>query len=273
MDISKKWLVGVLFLVLISCSLTYFFIQRSQEKYRLALEATISAEFKKLGNAYQAQGHVIDYADLEKRVSAALGPQVMAEIGKTNGTLQSLTTAVGEVRGSVERLQVPPEGVKEKDGSFSTSLDQSRGGLPSLTTLKLQYDPKKEGLTGLTGLWDNHTEKFSMSYGEWRTGADGARAAVSLKREVYKDPSKTIKLGEEPIEIINADSFFSKDMIARVAPFPKYSIFLGGAVDSQTGKTNTSFYVEKHITRRFSITTGYVNRGYLLGGVYTFGNQ
>jgi hypothetical protein len=272
--IKFHWSVLVIVIVL-TFVLTFYILDRKHEKERKAFEDTVSAEMKKLGDSLQSRGSVVSYEDIEKKVRDTLGKEVLDEIKKTNGSIESLSTAVAVVKGQIADLKPPSTpGVRKEDGSFKVALEQNRPNFPSLTLVDLNYDATKPGLTGLTGKWFNYTEVFSASFGQWRTSSDGVRSAVTLKRDVYKDPERKEKIGTtENIEVLNADSYFTTDMIRKYAPPPKYTIFFGGAIDSKTGKTNPSFYLEKKFTREFGITTGVVNRGYLLGATWTWGHQ
>jgi hypothetical protein len=244
--------------------------QHRYQKLETALKETLSAEFKKLGNSAQTREVLVDYSELESRLKVSLGKEVMDEIQRTNGRISSLTTAVGEVKASVENLK-PVEGTKTSNGSFSTSLEQNRGALPSLTTLQLNYDASQPGLTGLKGAWLNNSEIFTASFGSWRTEKGGLRNAVSLKRDVYN--SAGVKIGSEPIEVQNADSYISSDTIQSYTTPPKYTIFLGGSLDSRTKKTAPSVYIDTKIYKNLGVTAGYVNHGYLLGGSLSFGRH
>jgi hypothetical protein len=272
--IKFHWSVLVIVIV-ITFVFTFYILDRKHEKERKAFEDTVSAEMKKLGDSLQARGSAVSYEDIEKKVRDTLGKEVLDEIKKTHGSIESLSTAVAVVKGQIEDLKPPiVPGVRKEDGSFKVALEQNRPNLPALTMIDLSYDASKPGLTGLTGKWFNYTEVFSTSFGQWRTFNDGVRSAVTLKRDVYKDPDRKEKVGTtENIEVSNADFFFTTDMIRKYAPPPKYTVFFGGAVDSKTGKTNLSFYLEKKFTSEWGITSGYVNRGYLLGTSYTFGHQ
>lgn len=253
---------------------TQYLTHLDNEKYRKALEDTVTAKMQKFGDATQNAGNAVSYEELVKKTAGILGPQMAAEISRTNGSIQSLALAVGEVKGQIQGLKQPPQGERLSDGSFTTTLEQNRGSKPSLASLDLKYDAKKPGLTGLDGKWQDYKEVFTAGFGEWRTANDGVRSAVTLKRDVYKDDAKTLRVGSsEVIEIVNADAYFSTANIERMAPYPKYAIFVGGAVDSKTGKTNPSFLIDKYFYRDFMLTTGYVNKGYVLGAKWTFGKQ
>jgi hypothetical protein len=254
--------------------ITQYLTHLDNEKYRKALEDTITARMQKFGDSTQNAGNAVNYDELVKRTASVLGPQMAAEISRTNGSIQSLALAVGEVKGQIQGLKQPPQGERLSDGSFSTSLEQNRGVKPPLASIDLKYDAKKPGLTGLDGQWRDYKEVFTAGFGEWRTGNDGVRSAITLKRDVYRDEAKTQKVGPtEPIEIVNADAYFPTSSIERLAPFPKYGLFIGGAVDSKTGKTNPSILIDKYFYRDFMLTTGYVNKGYVLGAKWTFGKQ
>ena len=264
---NKYWIL----VLILAVGGTYYFLSKKQEKERRAFEETVTAEIKKLGNSLQAGGNIVSYQDLEKRMEASLGKKVTEEIRKTNGTLASLTTAIGEVKGQIVGLK-PQTGTFE-NGSFKIELEQNRLQLPPLSSINLNYDATKPGLTGLTGNWKNYTEVFTMAFGEWRTSQDGVRSAVTLKRDVYKDSEKKEKLGSENIELGNAESYFSTDKIYKISTPPKYMVILGSVFDLKTGKKYPSFIFDTKINRSIGISTGYINKNYLLGFSYTFGHQ
>jgi hypothetical protein len=266
------------FVLLLACAATagvvMYLNKADNDAYRKALEETVTAKMQKFGDTTQNQGNVVNYDDLAKRTASVLGPQMTAEIARTNGTMQSLAMAVGQIQGQLQGLKQLPQGNRADDGSFTTSLEQNRGTNPSLAAVNLTYDAKKPGLTGLTGTWQDYSEVFTAGFGQWKTSGDGLRSAVTLKRDVYKDNARTQKVGPtETINITNADAYFSTDQIEKMSPYPKYGLFIGGAVDSKTGKTNPSFLIDKYFYRDFMLTTGYVNKGYVLGAKWTFGKQ
>lgn len=265
------------FVVILVCVATFFITRymsvQENDKYRKALEDTITARLEKIGTATQMQGNVVNYDELENRLRNSLGADLQRQLDRTNGTIQSVTNAIGEVKYQLANLKTPPTGERKDDGSFTTTLEQNRNNLPSLTSLSLSYDAKKPGLTGLNGTWNNYSEVFNISHAEWRTSDDGLRAAARLKRTIYRDANKTQKVGEEEINIENADAYFSKENVEHMAPYPAYSVFVGSSFDKDTGRKHLAFYFDTRVTKRVGVTTGYVNQGYFLGTSFTFGKK
>ena len=252
---------------------TWWLTKQSNEQYRLALNETNAAQFLQLKNQIaQLQGNVVTTAELEKKVKETMGPEFTRFVKEQNGTLTSLAVAIGELRGAVTNLKPPVAGVKTEDGGFKdVALSQNREGAPPLTGVKLNYDPKIPGFGGLTGQWLNNTERFTASYGSWRTENDGVRSAVKLKREVSGPDGKT--LGEENVPLIDGDAFFSTDMIAKTAPTPKYTFMLGTSYDNTTGKKRVSSLIGQQITPTWGVATGYVNNGWVILTTYRFGEK
>jgi len=269
---------NLVFKVAILCAVGYWLVvlTKGQDKQREALNETIG-QMKDLGNGIvQARGYIETQAELERKAREAMGNDFLKEIRATNGNIVTLATAVGELKATVVYLK-EVGGVKRPDGSFSTSapIQQDRAGAPPLTSIGLRYDASKSTLTeALAGSrWENHKEVFKINFADWRTEHDGLRSALSLKREVYKDDNKTIKLGEETINLGQVDAFYSQNEVLKLSASPKYTIFVGGSVDGQTGRTRPAFYIEKKLTRSTGVTSGYVNGGYFLGGSWSFGKQ
>lgn len=260
-------------LVAIAIGVTWYFTKQHNEKIQQAIKETVTAEMIKIGASTQSKGHVVDYAEIERRLKESMGRDLLGEIKKTNGTIASLNTAVGEVKGEVKGLKETKTGsvnvTPAPDGSFSSLLQQNRGSLPSLTSINLDYKNQQ-----LTGLWNNNTEVFTVGNTTWRTDNDGARAAVSLKRDVFTDAAKKNHLGKtEEIEIIDSNVFFPMSEIERISPIPKYTVYLGGSIDSKTGQKRIGGFITNHITKQIGITGGYINGGTMLGVSYTFGKK
>lgn len=270
---SQNHYVFTLILVALAVAGTIWYMKEDQDRYRRALEETVRTQFATFGAAAQAQGHVVNYDELVKRAKAEIAPELMTEIRRTNGTLTSLSVAIAKVEGKIEGLKPPTVFTRDPDGSFKTTLEQSRGALPPLTSLELDYNAKDPNpKTALKGNWKPYTENFDLKFLKW-TGAEGGfRTAAQLERSVTDD--KGIQIGQkETIPIKSNEAYFLKDDLQRLAPAPKYSIFVGASVDTRTGKKSLAVIGDKYITRNFSITSGYVNGGALLGGRFTFGKQ
>ena len=271
--VHHHYLVSILGMIIIGIVSYYVTKSNSDEKYRKAMEETVTAVYKQLGVAAQAQGHVINYDEIAKRTKDLMAPQLLAEISKQNGTINMLASAVGKVEGKITDLKQPVVVERQADGSFKVVLEQNRDGLPPLTNVAIDYNAKDPNIkTALVGKWIPNKEEFSLKFVKWTGEGGGFRSAAQLERNVFTP--KGDKLGQtETIPIISNDAFFLKDDLQNVAPFPKYTGFLGMAFDRDTGKKRPSFYLQKHLTRTFAITTGYVNNGFILGGAYSWGKK
>lgn len=260
-------------LVAIAIGVTWYITKRgSDERVVAAIQNTVSAEMKKYGISTQSTGTVTDYAGIEKRLRDTMGKELLAEIRKTGSAISSVSTAVGEVKGevrSIKREGISIELPQTPDNSFSAvKLSQNRENLPPLTSISLDYKNNK-----LSGTWTNNTEDLIISNSVWKTSEDGIRSAITAKRIVYLGQDKTNKIGEEDIPIIQNNISVPLSEIQRLAPIPKYSVFLGGSVDSKTGEKHLGGFVTTHVTRQIGITGGYINNGALLGVSYTFGKK
>ena len=252
-----------------------FLLQSGQRRLELAQDETL-VQMKALGNGLvAARGHIDSTAEIDKRARELMGAELMREIRSTNGQVVSLVDVVGKLAATVVNFTAVT-GTKKADGSFSTTIpiEQDRLGSPALTSINLKYDATKPTLTeALAGSkWENHKEVFKVNFAEWRTENDGLRSAVSLRRQVFKDDTSTIPLGKEEIIPLNSvDAFYSKNEVLKLSTPPKYTLFIGGSVDQSTGKKYPSFYLDTKVTRTVGVTTGYVNRGYILGASWSFG--
>jgi hypothetical protein len=238
---------------------------RQQAKQVAALQDTLRAEFKLLGPSAQAQGHLLDYTELAKKVKETMGPELAAEIRKQGGRVVASVQGTALVPGSeVSQHSDPPD---LPNGGFDTTVVQGRpSGLPPLTEARLRYVPN----LGLTTNWINYSEQYKLNFATWRTDKDGMRAGASLSREVFDPEGKS--LGTEQIPLTGAEAFFPGSEVRRVESFPKYGIGLGIGRD-ELGRTRPNLIFEKHLTRNWSIMTGYVNGSSLILGKYTWGRN
>jgi len=256
---------GHFIIMLIAIGITWWVTKRNLPTQAIA--QTQMAQFQALSDKVdQLAGHVVTQSDLEDKVKAQMGSAFSAAVAKQDGTLTNLATAVGQIQGQLSAMgQTTVQ--KTPTGGFSTTLNQDRGAAPPLTSVNLTYDPTS---SGLKSQWDNHTEKFTASYGEWRTSGDGARAALTLSRDVYNG---SVKVGTEQIPLVNGDAYFSQSDIARTAPTPKYTFMIGSSYDMQTGKPHLSGLIGKQFSPVSGIATGYVNNGWTVLYTYRFGTK
>ena len=224
----------------------------------LALQETVTAQQVQIGTATQAQGHVVDAQQLAFRVKDILAPELLREISRQGGRPVSVVAATGDVPATV--LPHQPVPVVVRGSGFTGTAVQDRGGLPPLTAAAFQFDPSE----GLKVSWQNRTETFRLGFAQWRTGGDGLRAAARLTREVDGQA--------EEIHLTAADAYVPASEIQRLAPVPKWSVGFGLGRDA-AGRTSPNVLVERHLSRNWSIETGYVNRGGLALVKFTWGNQ
>ena len=254
---------GHILMLILAVGITWWLTKRNLPTQAIA--QTQMAEFKALSDKVdQLAGHVVTQSDLESKVKAQMGPAFVAAVSKQGGTLTNLATAVGQIQGQLSAMGHTTV-QKTPIGGFSTVLSQDRGKAPALTSLSLNYDPAS---SGLSSQWNNHTEKFTASYGEWRTSADGARSAISLSRDVYDGSTK---IGTEQIPLVNGDAYFSQSDIARTVPLPKYTFMIGSSYDLNTGKPRVSGLLGRQITDASGIATGFVNNSWAILYTYRFG--
>lgn len=259
-----------LLILLIAIGLTYW-VTKTYGQPTQAITETQMAKFQELTTRVtQLEGNVLTQSDLDTHIKQQMGPEFAKIIAKQHGDFTALSVAIGELKGKVEDLGKPKDpGTKTDDGGFkNVRIDQNRNGAPPLTTVRLSYDPKAPLLTGLTGNWENHTERITAKFGEWRTESDGVRSAVTLSREVFDGDTK---LGEEKVPLIGGEAFFSKDAIARTAPVPRYTLMFGATFDGNTGQRSLGLLFGKQVTPTWGIATGYVNRGWAVLSTYRFG--
>lgn len=250
-DPIRPWFVFVMM------ALTGVIVWGIQEHRRaqqlVALQETVEARFEKFGKATQAQGHVADAQQLAYRVKEILAPELAREISRQGGRIVSTVQATGTVPASVLPHQVV---VIETPGQVVT-VPQDRGGLPPLTSAQIVTDA-----SGLRVGWVNREERFKLAFASWRTGGDGLRAAARLSREVDGKA--------EEIPLTAADAFFPASEIQRLAPVPTWSAGFGVGRDA-LGRTRPNVLFERHLTRNWSVETGYVNGGGLALVKYTWG--
>lgn len=257
--------------VALAVGLTWWFTKQSNEKYLQALNETQTAQFQVLKNEIaQLRGNVLTQADLEKKVKETMGPEFVKFVSKQSGELTNLAVAIGELKGDVKNLRPPTGGTKTETGGFNDVILTQNRTIP-LTSIKLAYDPKLPGFSGLTGNWTNNTEKFTAAYGEWRTEHDGSRAAVKLKREVFGPDGG--KVGEEEVPLVSGDAYFSTPSIARTAPTPKYTFMAGLSYDTTTGKRSLAGLIGTQMTPTWGMATGYTNHGWTVLSTYRFGQK
>lgn len=237
---STTLVVGVL------CLAGGYLIAHAQADANLtALQETLRSEFKKIGDSYQAKGHIGTQADVTNAATKTLGKTLVQSITSEGGHIVGTVEAQGTVPASIEPL-APIPSLPTQDGSFDGSAAQDRGGLPPLTTARFVFHPG----AGLSVGWENHAETFRLGFAEWRTAGDGLRAAVRLSREVGGKV--------EEIRLDSADAVFPQSEVERRYPEPKYAFGIGAGQDVN-GKARTNVVFEKFITPKFSVQTGYIN--------------
>jgi len=178
----------------------------------------------------------------------------------------------------VENLKQPVVIERQVDGSFKIVLEQNRDTLPPLTSVSLTYDAKDPNMkTALQGKWIPNQEKFSIRTLKWTGPENGFKFATELDREVFSPDGKT-KIGQtEHLNIISSDATFLKDDLAKIAPFPKWTVSLDTLIRLNDGKKGFDFGTTKWMTRKWGINTGYSQVGkdqqIKFGASFNIGNQ
>lgn len=249
----------VLVLIGLACLGTWAAMEHNKNKALMALTDTLDARFEKLGNAYQARGHVAKADEITALVKQSMGPELAKEIRKQGGAIVATVQAQGTVQGQVsEALPIPT--VPSLEGTFTGTAMQDRGGLPPLTKAIFQFAPS----TGLKVAWDNQTEKFKLNFASWRTSGDGLRAAAKLTREVNG--------ATEEISLTGADAYFPASEVTRITPLTKGDVGFGPFLDQRTGRTRPLIFTSKRWDRRWSTAAIFIpNTGYAVIGTYSWG--
>lgn len=258
---SSNHIVSITLLLAVAIGATWFLTKKNgDERVIAAINSTITAEQTKYGISTQSKGNVVDYAEIEKRLRASMGKELLAEIKKTNSSISTVNTAVGIIEGGVRDLKRGAtliELPKTPDGSFTgVSLVQNRGPFPPLTTVNLDFKNNK-----LSGKWINNTTELIISNAVWHTDDSGMRAAITAKMITYLGTDKTIKLGEEEVPITQNNLYVSLPELRKLAPFPKWTITLDAVINLKDGKKGYDFNTTKWLTRKWGLNTGYTTVG------------
>lgn len=229
-----------------------------------AFNETSSAQMEKLtAEVTQLKGTVLEQKALLEKTKQEMGADFNRAVAKQNGTITTLAVAVGQIPGKTAEL-IPPSNITTlPGGGFKDVTLEQQGRTPALTAVNLNYDPLGKGLTGN---WNNYTEKFTARFGEWRTEHDGLRAAVRLSRDVFNGTQQVGKTEEIPLAV--GDLYVTPDTINRTIPQPKYTFHLGTSYDQRDGKPSPAILLSKQFTPTSAATTGYVNRAWTV--MYSF---
>lgn len=254
----------------------------NQEK----VTATLSQSYQQVGTAAVAKNTEQTQPLVLQQASDAFGPAVIQLMAQQNDKIQSLTTAVAQANAQVSALQTQlPALAPHQDSSTGAltgyPMEESRQGLPPLTSVNLYYDPKQHDPTlafkGTT--WQHYQEKFTTTLGDWeqqKTG--GYRTTVKLTRTVSKpdpnDPTKLIAVGTEDVAVTGANTIYTPTSILGSNPFvlPRWTFNLGVSKDTVNGYQPAGT-VDYRVTNRYGVFGGTVNKA-LVGGVsIRLGNQ
>ena len=242
------------FYLILCCVLCYgaWFVRGRQMPVQ-ALNQTADAQFKALTEKVdQLQGHVLSQADIEAAVKKQMGSAFSHAVNQQGGTITNFATATGQVNGSTSATSTLTP--------TNQTIQQDRNGLPPLTAVQLNFEGQQ-----LKSTWLNKTETFSVAYGQWKTSANGKRAALTL--------SRTVEGQTEPVTLTNGDAYFSESDIARVTPPSKWELSLGSSYDINTGKPRLSGLLGKQLTPQSGIATGYVNNAFCVFYTHRFGQM
>ena len=228
-----------------------------------AFSETSSAQLEKLtAEVTQLKGTILEQKALLEKTKQEMGADFNKAVAKQNGTITTLAVAVGQIPGKTAEL-IPPSQIHTLPGGGFKDLTLEQNRTPALAAVNLTYDPLGKGLSGT---WNNYTEKFTARFGEWRTEHDGIRAAVRLTRDVSNGGQPVGKTEEIPLEM--GDLFVTPDTINRTIPQPKYTFHIGTSYDQRDGRPSPAVLVGKQFTPNSAVTTGYVNRSWTV--LYSF---
>lgn len=240
-----------------------WFDRQDSERAAIAIKETAEAEFKRIGLAYQAKGNITDNAGILAQTKATMGAALAREAQRRGGSIVSTVAASGLVPASASPLGLVPT-LPEQTG-WSGTIAQDRGGLPPLTTAHIAFD----AASGLRVAWENRSETFNLSFTEWRTSADGLRAAVRLQRVV----GLGLAMPEE-IPLTNADAYFPASEVMRVAPISKGDIGFGPFLDTHSHVTRPLIYTSKRWSRKWSTSVIAIpHLGYSAIAIYSLGGK
>lgn len=242
---------------------------------QVAVNSTNSEVMRKLGDSLVAAGHVGTATTVNAQAAAAMSPQVIAEMAAQGAAIRMLVTAVGVLSQQI-KTGTPVAVTPGKDGSFqAVNLVQARTG-PALTEVKLDYDPAAtDASKRLTSNWTSYQESFTTSLGEWQKKDKGYTAAITLKRDVFKDdpknPGAPVKVGSEVIPLTNAVANYNMDNFTDVAAAPpRWSLMLGAGHDGSAGKNVAVGILGYQLFDNWSGHLGQVGNTTILGGAYHF---
>jgi hypothetical protein len=219
-------------------------------------------------------------------------------MAKSNSTLQSLTTVVGQIQGRVSAFEAMPAAAFSQHQDAATgalsglALDEIRKDsagkpLPPISRITTSYDPhQKDPVAALRGtFWTHNREDFTISTGDWKeSGKGGMKTSVSLKRSVYQvdplDPAKWIPLGTEEIPVNEGNTVYRPAGLQPTPPqVPRWTAMIGasksGAISGATASGASAYkpvaIIDYRFTNKLGIFAGAQQDGAIGGVSYRFG--
>ena len=237
------------------CITAIWLKNRENRTYR-AFESTISSRFMNLEKAVQAQGHVITPAELDKKISDAMGKAVAQAGSRWGARFESLVQGVARVEGKIGAIK--PVVTTTKDGIESATLTEDR--VPPRSKVDVSMSGGR-----VSQQWTLFPEEFRVNVGQWRSSDGGMKAALSLDRTV-NTPSGPVT---ESLKLNNADAYFTPEAVSKIPAVSKFDFAMGPVVSS-SGKKSIGVLVGRPINRQWSLVTGRVGDNYFLMGRYSW---
>ena len=262
---------------IISYIVIFLYIKDLQQQNKALSEkaSTLSEQFMRVGDAYQAQGKAFA-TDKEawEALKAAQGKKLADVMAEDQAKLRALFEANGRLEAELKNIQPVTVLPTAENGAFSNAfLMQVRTG-PALTSLILSYDPSnKDAKQRLTGVWNNNREDFKPTVAEWEKKDKGLVATIRLTRTVYDASGKVV--GVEDIPLTNATATFGPIAFGgeqALDPVPRFTIFGGiGKDTAQNNRVVTVLGVDYRFTTRVGVGAGVVGNTYFGSISYRFG--
>jgi len=246
---------------------------RREMREQKAQLSTVDSQFKQIGEGYQTLNSIIkNNQDANNKAIMLLGDQTVRYMNASNAQIQSLYTAIGKINSNIMDLTKVIGGNRDSNGVVSdVKLSQERpNNAPSLTTLNLKYDPSKPlGQAFAGSKWQNNTEVFKPSFGQWQLKDGGYRVATRLQREVYDAQGN--KIGSEEVPMEKAEAEFTPSAFGLGPQVPRFTVTPLISYDSVDKKFRPGVLGDYRMTNSFGVSGGIVNNSSVLGFSYRFG--
>jgi hypothetical protein len=262
---------------------------QAQRAADLKAIATLEQNFKQLSNSAVMHNDTKPQTEVENAAVQQFGEDLARYMRENNSRLNSLTTAVGTVSGSVNYLQQQVSTFKPGQQDTTTGaltgfvLEENRGKLPPLSSVSLFYNPKEtdpnRAFTGTS--WQHYTESFTSAFGQWEQDkTHGYKTSVKLSRTVSKpdpsDPTKLVVVGKEDIPITSGDTVYTPEGLTTPSPFkvPRWTASFGVSKDGNSSHGyQPAALLDYRVTNKVGAFAGVVNKAGVVGFSIRLGGQ